>query len=82
MFNGPVWSHATIRELLARAECEGVSRAELPTPRDAELFRFAIYSFRNKNSIGGGLTVTLDGNVVIVEKKEKPTVTILDGASP
>jgi hypothetical protein len=72
-----IWPHEMIRELLALAEAGGEARAELETRREAERFRFAIYSFRRQNNIGNSLSVTIDGNTVVVARKEMPTVTIL-----
>ena len=75
-----VWPQATIRELLAIAEVKGISIAELSDEDEARLFRFAVYSFRRQHEIGQDLTITIDGNTVIVEKQAKPKVTIIDGA--
>jgi hypothetical protein len=74
-----IWPHDTIRELLALAEATGESSAELASEREAELFRFAIYSFRREQGIGHNLSVTLDGCRVVVTKRETPTVVILQG---
>lgn len=72
-----VWPYATIRELLALADVSGESRAELASRREAELFRFAIYSFRRQHDIGQDLSVTLDGNNVIITKRTAPSVVIM-----
>jgi hypothetical protein len=72
-----IWPHATIRELLARAGVYGESRATLGSAREAELFRFAIYSFRRQNNVGWHLSVTLDDNDVVVTKRVEPNVSIL-----
>jgi hypothetical protein len=79
------WPHETIRELLARAECEGSAKALTDTYREAELLRFAIYTFRRQTQIGLGLTVTIDKEyedgkerfVVHIAEKVLPEVTIV-----
>lgn len=72
-----IWPHDVIRELLARAELCGSARATLASAREAKLFRFAIYSFRDANDIGQNLTVTINDKDVIVTKRELPTIAIL-----
>jgi hypothetical protein len=76
-----IWPYATIRELLAMADAQGESRAVLASVREAELFRFAIFSFRKANTPVGprydDIVVTLDGNNVIMRKRAEPVVTIL-----
>lgn len=71
------WPRDTIRELLALADASGESKAELPSARDAELFRFAIYSFRRTERVGGNISVTLDGTNVILTKRNIPQVAIV-----
>lgn len=68
------WPHELIRELLARAEAVGRAEASLNSPREAELFRFAIYNFRRTVGIGQSLTVTLDDAKVIVTSSPAPVV--------
>lgn len=63
------WPHETIRELLAQAECEGSAKAVVDTYREAELFRFAIYTFRRQTQIGMGLSVMIDKEVIDDEEK-------------
>lgn len=72
-----IWPHAMIRELLALADANGISSAELESEREAELFRFAIYSFRRTNNVGDEVSVTLDGPKVILTRKPAPTIRIL-----
>lgn len=80
------WPHATIRELLAKAELVGSAKAMLDTWREAELFRFAIYSFRRSAQIGLGLSVTIEAEmiegeerfVVKLDQKILPEVTIAE----
>lgn len=72
-----IWPHAVIREMLALADAKGESSAILESARDAELFRFAIYSFRRTTGIGEDMMVTLEDNKVIVTKRASPSVTIL-----
>ena len=72
-----IWPHDTIRELLALADARGESSAELANAREAELFRFAIYSFRRTNTGFDDLSVTLNDNKVIVTKRTAPKITIL-----
>jgi hypothetical protein len=72
-----VWPHETIRELIALAEATGESQAELASDRDAELFRFAIYSFRRNMQIGLDLSVIIDNNKVIISKRKLPAVNIV-----
>jgi hypothetical protein len=73
----PIWEPATIRELLAIAATSAEARAVLATPEEAELFRFAIYNFRRTQGIGNDMTITLEGNAVVVRKRPEPSVTIL-----
>jgi len=68
------WPHEVIRELLARAEADGRAVATLESEREAELFRYAIYNFRKAKGIGLGLSVTLDGSTVVVERTPAPVV--------
>lgn len=72
-----VWPHATIRELLALADANGEAQATLASAREAELFRFAIYSFRRNNDIGHNLSVTIADNAVVVTRRSTPSVVIL-----
>lgn len=72
-----LWPYATIRELLALAEATGQSQATLASEREAELFRFAIYSFRKQYTLGQDLSISLDGNNVIITKRQTPSVMIL-----
>ena len=73
-----VWPHATMRELLAQANATGEARATLASAREAELFRFAIYSYRRKHaSEYCTLAITLDGNNVVATRREEPSVTIV-----
>ena len=71
-----IWPHDTIRELLTLAEARGEARSTLDTERDAELFRFAIYSFRRQADIGDGLSVTLDGCDVVLTVRRMPEIAI------
>lgn len=71
-----VWPHATIREIIALASLQGEARATLQTPREAELFRFAIYSFRRSHNVGYDLSVTIGGNDVLLTKNEPKSVII------
>lgn len=73
-----IWPYDTIRELLALARVLGESTAELANEEDARNFRFAIYSFRRQNDEGNDLSITLDGNKVIVRPKQVPVVKILE----
>lgn len=66
-----IWPRDQIRELLALADASGSARAELISAEEAEKFRFAIYFFRRQHGIGQNLTITLDGNFVVVEKRER-----------
>jgi hypothetical protein len=70
------WPRDTIRELLAQAEAEGSARAELPSAREAELFRFAIYNFRKQERIGQSIKINLNDNVV--EFHSTPSVKIIN----
>ena len=72
-----LWPQDTLREILAQAEVAHCARVECPTGRDAELLRFALYNFRKQHKIGLQLGITLDENVVVVEKRSAPTITIL-----
>lgn len=72
-----VWPHEQIRELFALAELNGSARAELASPEKAEKFRFAIYYFRRQNSIGLDISITLENNFVVMEKREIREVMIV-----
>lgn len=67
---------SAIRELLVLATMEGESKATLETEADARLFRFAVYSFRKAQDFGHDLSVTIEGNCVIVRKRQTPIVEI------
>ena len=71
-----IWPTAVIRELLALAETAGESQATLDTAEEARLFRFAIYGFRKNQGLGEDLSVTLDGNIVIVRRRSVPTIAL------
>ena len=72
-----IWPHDVIRELLALADAKGESSATLENDRDAELFRYAIYTFRRNSGGWEDLSVTLEGNKVVVTKRTTPNITIL-----
>ena len=72
-----VWPYATIRELVALADANGSATAVLDSLRSAELFRFAIYSFRKATGLGNDISVTIDDKTVILTKRVMPQVTIL-----
>jgi hypothetical protein len=76
-----LWPTDVIRELLALADATGRSEAVLSSVREAELFRFAIYSFRRHADVGWDLSVTLDETKVIVTKRLPPSVTIVQDTS-
>lgn len=76
-----IWPHDMIRELLALAELEGESRAVLGSKREAERFRFAIYSFRRHNNVGFNLSITIDETTVIVTRREMPEVRIVNASA-
>jgi hypothetical protein len=71
-----IWPQDAIRELIALADRCGTSRAELSSERDAERFRFAIYSFRRQTNLGQDLSITVNGNTVVIAKRETPSIVI------
>lgn len=71
------WDPSIIRELLARASLCGVARADLGSPDEASLFRFAIYNFRKTHHLGLDLRITLSDNSVLIEKQQIPAIHIV-----
>lgn len=71
-----LWPYELIRELLTRADLTGESSATLASPRDAQLFRYAIYSFRKQTDLGRDLFITLEDNTVKVAKRAVPEILI------
>lgn len=76
MSRSTIWPHDKIRELIACAEAEGESYAELPNEELARQFRFAVYNFRRQNNAGQDLTITVVDNRVILRQTYAPQVTI------
>lgn len=72
-----LWPQSKIRELLAQAAANGEARAQLDSRDNAERFRYSIYAFRKSHGIGYDVSVTLDGNTVVVTKKTTPSVVLL-----
>jgi hypothetical protein len=72
-----IWPHDKIRELLALAETNGSAKAVLSSCREAELFRFAVYSFRRKYNTGQGIMLTIDNKTVNFQKRELLEVNIM-----
>lgn len=66
-----------MRELLASAEAYGEARATLASAREAELFRFALYSYRRANNLGLDLALTIDGTAVIARKRQAHRVELV-----
>lgn len=69
-----------IRELLTLASHSGIARAELPSPREAELFRFAIYNFRKTADVDAewlSLSITIDDKTVVIRRIDAPIVNLL-----
>ena len=66
-----------MRELLALANITGEAKAQLASRREAELFRYAIYKYRQSQDIGLDLLITIDDTTVVATKPKPPVVTIL-----
>jgi hypothetical protein len=75
------WPPETIKELLNKAVEVGLTQAVLESPREAELFRYAIYTYRKNHDEDGQwkqLSLTIEDCTVVVAKRiERPPVTIL-----
>jgi hypothetical protein len=71
------WPQDTIRELLVKAQNQGRAIAQCSTKREAELFRFAIYSFIKRKDFDNDFLITIDGTNVVVDIQIFPRVEIL-----
>ena len=72
MFNSRLtnaWPRGTLAALVADAVSSGEALAELGSPREATLFRFALYNFRRSSGLGAGLTITVEGNRVRLKRQ-------------
>ncbi len=58
--------------MIAEAEATGECIAELSSPREAELFRYAVNNNRRLKKIGPDLTTKIEGNRVTVFRR--PTI--------
>lgn len=64
------WPLETIRELLEKAESSGFSEtAPLASPKEAELFRYAVKNYKRRYRVGESLTTNIRGSVVEVRRK-------------
>ncbi len=64
------WPLETIKELLERAESSGFSEtAPLSSPKEAELFRYAVKNYKRRYKVGENLTTNIRGSVVEVRRK-------------
>ena len=77
----PTWPPEKIKALLDQAVATDCAKAVLVSPREAELFRYAIYTYRRTHDVDGlwkQLSVTIEDCTVVVAKRiERPPVTIL-----
>jgi len=85
-----IWPKKSIQALFLEAKEKGQVSVSLPTPQDAELFRFALYNAKRRNKQLNSkefqsLRIDLDGTKITifkpietkVEKVEKPTLSKL-----
>jgi len=71
------WPRHIIRELLTRAEIEGSATATLPSRREAELFRFAIYNFRRAEpQLGRNLSISINDSTIIVNRNDEVIIEV------
>ncbi len=64
------WPLETIRELLEQAQIIGFSEtAPLASPKEAELFRYAVKNYKRRYKVGENLTTNIRGCVVEVRRK-------------
>jgi hypothetical protein len=68
------WPLETIKELLSQAEALGFSEAELASPKEAELFRYAVKNYKRRYKVGDNLTTNIVGTTVIVRRKSEVTI--------
>src|SRR5260370_24674493 len=64
------WPRDLIHSLVNEAETRGSAFVELGSPREAELFRFAVYNFRRKTDLGKGLGIAIDNKIVCLAKNQ------------
>lgn len=57
-----------IKLYIEEAQTSGHITLQLPSPRDAELFTFAVYNYRRKKDHGRELKLSRDGNTVTILK--------------
>jgi hypothetical protein len=76
------WPQDTIREFIALGSATGQAKADLETAEDARLFRYAVYSFRKNKNVGQDLSLSLEGNSVILRKSVVPVVSIVSEGQP
>jgi hypothetical protein len=62
------WPADIIKELLNEAQTKGHSEAELASPKEAELFRYAIKNYKRRNNTGENLTTNVVGKSVIIRR--------------
>ena len=63
------WPKEKMKELVKLASELGTSEAELASPKEAELFRFALKNYKRRNGVGENLTTNIEGSTVIVRRK-------------
>lgn len=63
------WPIETIKELIEKAEEDGESVANLSSPKEAELFRYAIKNYKRRHKVGENLTTNVVKNDVIIRRK-------------
>jgi len=63
------WSFKIIQSLILEAEIMGESEVELSSPREAELFRYAVNKHRRLKNLGPDLTTRVRGRTVKIFKR-------------
>lgn len=71
------WPQDTMRELFARAETDGESKAEVSSRGDAIRFRFALYTFRRRVGGFSSISISVENTNVLLKKIVEPSVSIV-----
>jgi hypothetical protein len=64
-----VWPMSIVKELIERAQIHGFAETELSSPKEAELFRYAVKNYKRRHNVGGNLMTNTQGSSVIVRKQ-------------
>ena len=55
-----------ISSLISEADLKGRVTLEFPSNREAKLFRWAVYNYRNKKNLEKSLSIILNDNIITI----------------